>query len=78
MKTVNIHEAKTNLSRLIEGAVKGEPFVIARAGKPMVKVVQIEGTAPTRIGFLDGAYEVPEDFDAIQSDQIRALFEGGA
>ncbi|MBM3605181.1 MAG: type II toxin-antitoxin system prevent-host-death family antitoxin [Alphaproteobacteria bacterium] len=78
MKTVNIHEAKTNLSKLVEAAVRGEPFVIARAGKPMVKVMQIESRTPSRIGFLEGAYEIPEDFDRMDADGIQALFEGDA
>ncbi|MFC0199087.1 type II toxin-antitoxin system Phd/YefM family antitoxin [Paracoccus rhizosphaerae] len=78
MKTVNIHDAKTNLSKLVEAAVQGEPFVIARAGKPMVKVMQIDSRPPTRIGFLDGAYEIPEDFDRMDSGRIRSMFEGDA
>lgn len=76
MKTVNMHEAKTHLSKLVEGAVQGEPFVIARAGKPLVKVTVIEQDTPQRLGFLEGQYEVPEDFDTMFADEIRALFEG--
>ena len=53
METINIHEAKTHLSRLVEKAAKGEPFIIAKAGKPMVKVVPLEEEKPKRIGFLD-------------------------
>lgn len=78
MKTVNMHEAKTNLSKLVEGAVKGEPFVIARAGKPMVKVTVIEDTPPPRTGFLKGQIDAPEDFDTMGAAEIRALFEGDA
>lgn len=78
MKIVNIHEAKTNLSRLIEAAVRGEPFVIARAGKPVVKVMQVEQQAPRRVGFLEGAYSIPDDFDRMEEDKIRAMFEGSA
>lgn len=78
MKIVNIHEAKTNLSRLIEAAVHGEPFVIARAGKPVVKVMQVEQQAPRRVGFLEGAYSIPDDFDRMEEDKIRAMFEGSA
>jgi len=48
MKVVNIHEARTNLSRLVEAAVRGEPFVIARAGKPLVKVEALDATPPPR------------------------------
>ena len=76
MKTVTIHEAKTHLSRLVEDAVRGEPFVIARAGKPLVKVTMIEAEAPRRLGFLAGQAQIPEDFDDIGADGIRALFEG--
>ena len=80
MRTVNIHEAKTHLSRLIEQVVRGEPFVIAKAGKPLVKVVPLEagdtGITP-RIGFLVGEIAVPDDFDRMGRDQIEELFEGG-
>lgn len=75
MKTVNIHEAKTHLSRLIDDAVKGEPFVIARAGKPLVKVTVIEDAPPRRLGFLP-EIDVPEDFDTMGADDIAAQFEG--
>jgi len=76
MKTVNIHEAKTNLSRLIEGAVQGEPFMIAKAGKPMVRVTMVEQPAPRRLGFLSGETVIPDDFDTMAADQIAHDFEG--
>ncbi|MEF0940324.1 type II toxin-antitoxin system Phd/YefM family antitoxin [Rhizobium sp. BR 362] len=79
METVNIHEAKTHLSRLIEKAAKGEAFIIAKAGKPMVKVVPIEEKeAPKkrRIGFLKGEILVPEDFDTMMADEIEEMFSG--
>ena len=76
MKIVNIHEAKTHLSKLVDAAVKGEPFVIAKAGKPLVKVVMVEAAAPQRIGFLEGQFEVPEDFDTLCAKEIEAMFEG--
>jgi len=76
MKTVNMHEAKTHLSKLVEGAVNGEPFVIARAGKPLVKVVMVEQAAPRRTGFLKGQVDIPDDFDTMGQDEILALFEG--
>ena len=81
MRTVNIHEAKTHLSRLVEMAAQGEPFVIARAGKPLVKVVPIDAPpagAARRLGFLAGQFTVPDDFDRMGSDEIAGLFEGGA
>lgn len=76
MKTVNIHEAKTHLSRLIEAATKGEPFVIAKAGKPLVKVEMVEAPEPRRLGFLAGTGSVPEDFDRMAADDIADMFEG--
>ena len=77
VKTVNIHEAKTHLSRLVEKAASGESFVIAKAGKPMVRVVALD--APTdwqssRIGFLKGQVTVPDDFDQMGRDEITAMF----
>ena len=81
MQTFNIHEAKTHLSRLVEQAANGEPFVIAKAGKPLVKVVPL--SAPTgakvkRLGFLEGQFSVPDDFDEMGKKEIEQLFEGGA
>ena len=81
MKTVNMHEAKTHLSRLVELAAQGEDFVIAKAGKPMVKVTAIGGSTPApvrRRGFLAGQIKVPDDFDEMMRDEIIALFEGGS
>ncbi len=77
MRQVNIHEAKTNLSRLIEQAVNGEPFVIAKSGKPMVTVRAYEppSNPAARIGFLKGMVEVPEDFDSMGQKEISAMFE---
>jgi prevent-host-death family protein len=76
MKTVNIHEAKTHLSRLVEEAAAGESFVIAKAGKPLVKVTALptRGEAAARLGFLRGEIRVPEDFDQWGADEIEALF----
>lgn len=81
MRTVNIHEAKTHLSRLVEQAANGEPFVIARAGKPLVRVVAIdapEASAMRRRGFLAGEIDVPADFDTMGGAEIEALFGGDA
>jgi prevent-host-death family protein len=77
MRTVNIHEAKTQLSRLVDQAAKGEPFVIAKAGKPMVKVMPLsapEAGKLKRLGFLAGQIAVPEDFDRMGSTEIEQLF----
>lgn len=81
MQTVNIHEAKTNLSRLIALAGQGEPFVIAKAGKPLVKVTAINaqnGEQRRRLGFMKGMMQVPDDFDRMGGDDIASLFAGGA
>lgn len=75
MVTVNIHEAKTQLSKLVDQAVKGEAFVIAKAGKPLVKVAALEAPArPRRLGFLAGEIEVPDDFNRMGDAEIAALF----
>jgi prevent-host-death family protein len=82
METVNIHDAKTHLSRLVERAAKGEPFVIAKAGKPMVKVVALDTPVdrkPCRFGFLkDADIRIPDDFDRIAENEIQRMFEGEA
>ena len=73
MRVVNIHEAKTQLSRLVEQAAKGEGFIIAKAGKPLVKVMPIEASdtaIPRRLGFLAGEITVPDDFDNLGRDEI--------
>ena len=75
MNTVNIHEAKTQLSRLIDRAAHGESFVIAKAGKPLVKVSAVEAPAePQRFGFLKGEIKGPDDFDRMGEKEIAALF----
>jgi prevent-host-death family protein len=77
MQIVNIHEAKTHLSRLVERAAKGEPFIIAKSGKPLVKVVAVDapkaGKSP-RIGFMKGQISVPDDFDRMGQEEIEQLF----
>ena len=81
MKTVNNHEAKTQLSKLIEEALKGEAFVIAKAGKPVVKVTALSaptGTQIRRLGFMTGQISVPDDFDRMGKDEIERTFGGGA
>lgn len=81
MRSFNIHEAKTQLSRLVEMAAKGESFVIAKAGKPMVKVSALdapESSQVKRLGFLAGQITVPDDFNSLGADEIRRLFESKA
>lgn len=78
MKQYNVHEAKTHLSRLIERAAAGEPFVIAKAGRPLVRVVPLDAPPadePRALGFLAGI-RVPDDFDRMSASEIGASFEG--
>lgn len=80
MLIVNIHEAKTHLSRLLDRAVAGEPFIIAKAGKPLVKVVPLDAPDPRqvrRLGFMAGQIAVPDDFDRMGSSEIEQLFGTG-
>ena len=77
MHTVNIHEAKTHLSRLVEQAAQGEAFIIAKAGRPLVKVVPLtapDATMQRRTGFMSGAIAVPDDFDRMGANEIEHLF----
>lgn len=78
MHTVNIHEAKTHLSKLVMQAAKGEPFVIAKAGKPLVRVVPLGapiGDKVRRLGFMEGQIIVPDDFDRMGVEEIERLFD---
>jgi prevent-host-death family protein len=79
METVNMHEAKTHLSKLVEKAVKGEPFIIARAGKPLVQVVALEAEPKKevkRIGFMKGQMVLPDDFKEFGREEIEKMFYG--
>jgi prevent-host-death family protein len=79
METVNIHDAKTHLSRLVERAARGESFVIAKAGRPMVKVVPLDAPEPhqrRRLGFLRDRIAVPDDFDTMGDASIAAACDG--
>ena len=77
MEQVNIHQAKTHLSELLNRAVSGEDIVIAKAGKPMVRLVPIAQPPKHRVlGRDKGLYTVPDDFDAPLPDDIQAAFEG--
>jgi len=79
MKIINIHQAKTHLSRLVEAASKGESFVIAKAGKPIVKVTALNaptGSQIRRLGFMRGQLSVPDDFDSMGRDEIEQIFGG--
>ncbi|TGQ71339.1 MAG: type II toxin-antitoxin system prevent-host-death family antitoxin [Mesorhizobium sp.] len=77
MRTVTIDDAKANLSRLVDRAAKGEPFIIAKAGKPLVKVVPVDQLAPAqarRVGFMADQFSVPDDFDRMSGGAIEQLF----
>ena len=78
MKTVNIHEAKTQLSKLVDEASKGESFIIAKAGKPIVKVTALgapTGAEVRRLGFMSGQISVPDDFDRMGKEDIERIFD---
>ena len=76
MMIVNIHKAKTQLSRLVDEAAEGNPFIIAKAGKPMVKVTALDapsGKQIRRLGFLRGQFSIPDDFNSMASGEITPL-----
>jgi antitoxin (DNA-binding transcriptional repressor) of toxin-antitoxin stability system len=77
-KVVNIHAAKTHLSRLVDEAANGSSFVIARAGKPLVRVTAVDSSspAPRRLGFMAGEIIVPDDFDTMGWEEIGRMFGG--
>jgi len=79
-ETVNVHDAKTNFSRLLERANAGETIILAKAGKPYARLGPLDGASQTptkrRIGFLDGQFKVPDDFDTMLADEIEAMFTG--
>ncbi len=75
MQIVNIHEAKTNLSRLVEQALRGESFIIAKAGKPLVKVCALEApSGKDRLNFMAGQIQIPADFNRMGEETIAQLF----
>jgi prevent-host-death family protein len=80
MQKINMHDAKTNLSRLVDDVVeKGNSFIISKAGKPMVKVVRMNAPIPQknqRLGFLKNQLTIPEDFDRMGEEKITQLFTG--
>jgi len=80
MKKINIHEAKTQLSKLVDEASRGEPFVIAKAGKPIVKVTALSSPTSSqmrRLGFMEGQISIPADFDEMGKAEIERLFRAG-
>jgi len=77
MKSVNIHEAKTHLSRLLDEVSRGEEITIAKAGKPIARLVPVMTSRPTRTpGFLRGHIRISDDFDAPLPEDVQRSFEG--
>ena len=77
MRTINIHAAKTHLSRLVDDAAAGEEIVIAKNGKPLARLVPLEAKpGKRRLGTLNGKYEIPDDFDTMFAEEIIEMFEG--
>lgn len=78
MTIVNIHAAKTQLSRLVDAAASGEEIIIAKAGRPAARLVAlVPAEMPDRrLGVLDGQFTIPDDFDTMFADEITDLFEG--
>ena len=82
MRTINIHQAKTHLSRLVSEVVEGESFIIAKSGKPMARLIPLEVPevpATRRIGSLKGMYSIPDNFDEIDKEldkEVERLFLG--
>ena len=76
MQTINIHEAKTQFSKLIEAVAQGEQVIIARSGKPVASLVAISATPNRKAGALKGKINIVEDFDAALPEDILDAFEG--
>ncbi|MBS1137300.1 MAG: prevent-host-death family protein [Proteobacteria bacterium] len=77
METVNIYEAKTHLSKLVDKAASGEDVIIGRSGKPVARLTALApGRHPIRFGLLKGKVKVADDFDAPLPDAVVAAFEG--
>ena len=80
MHSVDIHEAKTHLSRLVNAVANGEPFIITRAGKPVAKVIAVDtphASIKRRLGFLAGEISVPKNFDRMGAKRINNQFLTG-
>ena len=79
METVNMHEAKTHLSRLVERAEHGEEIIIARSGRPVARLMPLAETLrPREFGRMRGKIRIADDFDAPLPDDVVDLFENGS
>jgi prevent-host-death family protein len=77
MTVINIHEAKTHLSRIVDEVAAGSEVIIAKAGKPMARLIPLAGVRrPKKLGLLKGKIKVPDDFNAPLPDEVIAGFEG--
>ena len=80
METVDIDQAKTHLSRLMDRVLKGESFIIAKSGKPVERIVPMdnapEASKKRRIGFMKGMIKTPDDFDTMMAEEIEEMFYG--
>ena len=77
MRTISMHDARIRLSKLVDEAFDGEPFIITKAGKPLVKVLAINApnqAITRRLGFMTGEIQVPDDFDRMGHDDVQKLF----
>jgi len=77
--TINLHEAKTHLSRLVDQVAAGEEILIARAGKPVARLVALERPAakPRKLGLGKGRFTFPDDFSNLHAVEIQRMFESG-
>lgn len=76
MQTINIHDAKTQLSRYVDQAATGEEITIARAGKPVARLVPLENKPTRKLGLGKGKFTIPENFDSLHQEEILNMFEG--
>ncbi len=77
MEKINVHDAKTHFSRLLDQAEKGTEFVIAKAGRPVARLGPLAARPKKRrLGLLDGKFSIPDDFNASLPDEVLAEFEG--
>ena len=78
-KKVNIYEAKTRLSQLVQEVTAGEDVIIARAGRPVARLTRLGRTVvkKRRLGLLDGRFRIPDDFNRLLPEEVVAAFEGG-